>query len=691
MSSKLNMPRKSGVINRAYYYYYLYKSFIISIIRIRSAQIAYKVLACVNTAPANYRQIKNLLLHTFIGILVCIMKKSLYAVLAASMLLVSGASNADDWSRPILYSDEIEQLVDESVSGSAEFERYNAMRRAVYQRGLTTNEWHVENLSGCQIVDDYHPLFDGAVHVLCFTNVTVAKNSETPTNSFLIVPDNGLWLTGARIQEVSSITESLEGGSWYEVSETNGSLRVDCGVAAGDDKRLTVTYMKLLVSSAEGIPQGALRHQLDDLVADDYNFTDAIGDSGLGKIRPWVTNRYDAVTAPHWAEFAANGDVSLDGHTLRFSPEQLGIQAFPDDYGSPNDTLVIVNGMQRGLEIHDGRGVAQGSWRIRKVGREPNQNPTNFVVWVEVPAPLEEFETVKLTLSGDPGFSETTVWDESSEGFSVEDDELDGVQCLKIKVPNPDGTGVFFYASGMLKAHDGSYVNTALELRSERDVVAHSPDGTEHRLSGKVDKSELEYTAAGLSNYVDIVSERALFTITNDALPLLDIRAAGVAAQTATYVASNTVDEIMSAKTFTAVYNSDGTQVTNALAIPSWATSTVEFKDGTPGGTNTDPGDTTTLLFSAERTRNFKVLLNEKSFISDQYHSGTNLVLDFHFLLDEGYSIYATPPFDEQDQWLGPDRKGWSLTTNDVPCIVTMRQPDDSTIIVSLERYSEEK
>ncbi len=376
------------------------------------------------------------------------------------------------------------------TEAALDLEHYNAMRRAVYERGLTTNEWHVENISGCEVLDDFHPLYEGAVHVLCFTNISVSKNSESATNSFLIVPDNGLWLTGAALGEWGSMTETDDGGPWHEVSETNGMLRVDVGIIAGD-RRIAVDYLKIVVKSAEGVRPGALREQRDDLRIDDYNFTDDLGDTSLAQLRPWATNRYDGVTAPHWSEFPATRAVELAGHTLRFSQEQLASFVCADTYETTNDAVLFMVGMSRALELFDGRGVAGDGGRFRIVGIQATEvlpGITNHdwrVVDVSAPAPVAEFESLTITAADNPRFDGAAVVADAT----VTDDFYEGEPVLRFRLPKAAGN--FFYASGRLRPHPASYVQTAFTFRAEGDVVAHSSSGTVHRLSAKADAAAI--------------------------------------------------------------------------------------------------------------------------------------------------------------------------------------------------------
>jgi len=321
------------------------------------------------------------------------------------------------------------------------------------------------------------------------------------------------------LSEWGSMTETDDGGPWHEVSETNGMLRVDVGIIAGG-RRIAVDYLKIVVKSAEGVRPGALREQRDDLRIDDYNFTDDLGDTSLAQLRPWATNRYDGVTAPHWSEFPATRAVELAGHTLRFSQEQLASFVCADTYETTNDAVLFMVGMSRALELFDGRGVAGDGGRFRIVGIQATEvlpGITNHdwrVVYVSAPAPVAEFESLTITAADNPRFDGAAVVADAT----VTDDFYKGEPVLRFRLPKAAGN--FFYASGRLRPHPASYVQTAFTFRAEGDVVAHSSSGTVHRLSAKADAAALAgYSPTGhvhaLSDISGVAAQTWIFTLTN--------------------------------------------------------------------------------------------------------------------------------------------------------------------------------
>lgn len=151
---------------------------------------------------------------------------------------------------------------------------------------------------------------------------------------------------------------------------------------------------------------------------------------------------------------------------------------------------------------------------------------------------------------------------------------------------------------------------------------------------------------------------------------------------TAARVASNTVETVLAPRAIEYHYGDDTQD--QAFILPNWATSAWRFvRDGGRG----EPGYCgTARIFSNGPLRNYSFVVEE---IPDDVAVRT-MTLSFHDLRAT-HKIYATPAFRDIEDPRVPDAWGWLLTTNDVPCVVTVREPEAGLLIVRRDRLGGEE
>lgn len=186
-------------------------------------------------------------------------------------------------------------------------------------------------------------------------------------------------------------------------------------------------------------------------------------------------------------------------------------------------------------------------------------------------------------------------------------------------------------------------------------------------------------------DYVDKVAAGALFALTNDFVKNFTPLAAPII--------TNVVDDVLAPRTMEFHYHADGgTATTNAFVAPRFATSRLTFvKDDAPSATNDSysAGSDRGYLYSEGKLRNYSMLL--ESLPEDRGYC----TLTFYDLA-KTHRIYAQPRLytSQYEKMEGSDEYvpySWDLVTNDLPCVVTVREPEAGTLVISRTRLDQEE
>lgn len=186
----------------------------------------------------------------------------------------------------------------------------------------------------------------------------------------------------------------------------------------------------------------------------------------------------------------------------------------------------------------------------------------------------------------------------------------------------------------------------------------------------------LEGVGVATTDYVHKVAADALFALTNDFAANFTPLAAPLV--------TGLVEDVLAPRTLEFHYGSDsGEAVTNAFVAPMFATSKVEFiRDDPDGYSNNDVG----YMYSAGRLRNYSVLIESLP--------GPWLTVSFAELADT-HKIYAQPRLYDsakaKTETGEPMPYCWDLYTNDVPCVVTIREPEAGTLVLRRDRLDQDE
>lgn len=180
------------------------------------------------------------------------------------------------------------------------------------------------------------------------------------------------------------------------------------------------------------------------------------------------------------------------------------------------------------------------------------------------------------------------------------------------------------------------------------------------------------------TGYVHEVAYQALKALTNDFAKNFTPLAAPLV--------TNLVEDVLSPRTMEFHYGADAegkAAVTNAFVAPMFATSKLEFvRDDPEGHANNDIA----YMYSAGKLRNYSVLIDEVQ--------GGYLTLSFAELAAT-HKIYAQPRlYDSANATTEtgePMPYCWDLYTNDVPCVVTIREPEAGTLVLRRDRLDQDE
>lgn len=197
--------------------------------------------------------------------------------------------------------------------------------------------------------------------------------------------------------------------------------------------------------------------------------------------------------------------------------------------------------------------------------------------------------------------------------------------------------------------------------------------------------SVMEDAGFATTGYVHAVAYQALVALTNDFAENFTPLAAPII--------TNVVDDVLAPRTMEFHYTVDGgTAVTNAFVAPRFATSKLTFvKDDDPAATNDSyaAGSDAGYIYSEGRLRNYSMLV--ESIPEDKGH----LTLTFYELAGT-HRIYAQPRLYTSQYEKKADSQeyvpySWDLVANDLPCVITVREPEAGTLVVNRTRLDQEE
>jgi len=149
--------------------------------------------------------------------------------------------------------------------------------------------------------------------------------------------------------------------------------------------------------------------------------------------------------------------------------------------------------------------------------------------------------------------------------------------------------------------------------------------------------------------------------------------------------ASNTVEAILSPTPVEFVLDEE--PVHSGAIMPNWTTSSLRISRGNlPSG---EKGSGELIIHPSGPLRNYSVLIEE--FPADAMENGV-IVASFDPIAEES-KLFATPAVYEitEEMSMGnPCQYGWLLTTNDVPCVITIREPEAGTVLIRRDKVAQQ-
>ena len=175
------------------------------------------------------------------------------------------------------------------------------------------------------------------------------------------------------------------------------------------------------------------------------------------------------------------------------------------------------------------------------------------------------------------------------------------------------------------------------------------------------------------SNMVEKIAERYYMTATQELF--------GVVWDIASFTASNTVERILTPEAVAFNYTSDGNKTNSVAMAKDWVTGRIDFVDV---GEGDDYAQGELKLYHSGQLRNYEI------FIESIPTNSIWFLLKFDEIsLDS--RIYSMPEFTDPESEAGqtvatPFQYGWVITTNDVPCTVTIREPEKGLVLLRREK-----
>ena len=188
--------------------------------------------------------------------------------------------------------------------------------------------------------------------------------------------------------------------------------------------------------------------------------------------------------------------------------------------------------------------------------------------------------------------------------------------------------------------------------------------------------NSFSFAMAEAKDYVDLQFQN----VYQQAIGYTDARLAELDVYgTAARAASNTVDDILLPRPLEWMYaTGDGsTETETAFAAPSFAVSPIHFTSDAEIGE--EFAGSWAFLYPAGKLRNYSVLI--ESIPEDIPPSKRLIIMDFDELCASN-KVYATPKLYAVNNF----EHAWRITTNDVPCVITLREPEAGTVILRYDK-----
>lgn len=176
------------------------------------------------------------------------------------------------------------------------------------------------------------------------------------------------------------------------------------------------------------------------------------------------------------------------------------------------------------------------------------------------------------------------------------------------------------------------------------------------------------------TGYVHDVAFRAVTAITNDFARNFTPLAAPIV--------TNVVEDMLTPRTVD--WHFDSTNQTDAAVMPNWTTSRVNIEVDQSWVDHGTSDFVVGHLYASGKLRNYSIVMD-----SLPAGAGCNLfTVAQDIATNSSYRIYATPAMRDLSDAAGSPCFGWEITSNDVPCAITVRQPDRATIIFRRDRLN---
>jgi len=204
-----------------------------------------------------------------------------------------------------------------------------------------------------------------------------------------------------------------------------------------------------------------------DLRDNPIGLVDTLGPIQLGALREWVTNRYDAATAPAWSQHAATHPVRLDRQSIRWDSSGALIMRWQGDAASNGwavtshgwPILALTPGAGGGGETMEGFDIVQ-----MVVGASSIVIHVADGIWGDV----------AIQQVSDPSFGEWIASAGQTSSYPATE-SVDGRDCVRIEIPTPEGDRWLFRAVATLPSQRTAVDWDYCDLRySQRVRILHA-------------------------------------------------------------------------------------------------------------------------------------------------------------------------------------------------------------------------
>ena len=339
-----------------------------------------------------------------------------------------------------------------TLSGGREEVRDRAaLHRATYFE-IAPPDYSVELGEGVSVSNGWFVLFDRR-----------QDDSETVTRSVTLTPSPEYRIVSVRVRDARGTPARVE-------VSPGGSATVSCTTmqpAPGMPTYTDCAFDIELVMAAGA----AAAEARDDLTRGDYLFTDPIGDTSLGGIRPWVRSQIDGRLAEDWSRYPARAPVDFADQPVRF--DRLGrFRTALADGAHALDTLRFYAGGRPALEIAAETSSTNNAFRIVAYAIDGGTNHVFDVVALGTNATV-----VSGSLSEAP--SGWTEADGVRVDYAVRD--VGGIGCYRITCP-VEGNGRFFRAVTRISEFSDARIRANVPVEALEGVILVAPGGGRWRL-----------------------------------------------------------------------------------------------------------------------------------------------------------------------------------------------------------------